>query len=173
MVKRNTRSRVGGPTGGDDAMMQAAAIADAAERPAASISDHHEQRLERMIDRLPGRLQTAIRWLRRPSLRWVRVPVGVLLIAGSFASVLPFFGLWMLPLGLALLAEDIAPLRRVRGRFLDWIERHRPHWFTSSQAESGTQASPPPSPPANSRILERALSWAMKAERWDGLANRS
>jgi len=40
------------------------------------------------------------------------------------------------PLALLLLAEDIPPLRRVRDRLLDWIERHRPHWFTSSDAES-------------------------------------
>jgi hypothetical protein len=86
------------------------------------------------MDRLPGRLQTTIRWLRRPSRRWVRVPAGVLLIIGSFASILPFFGLWMLPLGLMLLAEDLPSLRRARDRFLDWIERHRPHWFTTSDA---------------------------------------
>ena len=45
----------------------------------------------------------------------------------------------MLPLGLMLLAEDIAPLRRARDRILDWIERHRPHWFAGSDA--GQQAS--------------------------------
>jgi hypothetical protein len=38
-----------------------------------------------------------------------------------------------------LLAEDIPPLRRVRNRFLDWIERHRPHWFAGSR----TEVSPP------------------------------
>ena len=97
-------------------------------------SQHHELLLERMVDQLPGRLHT--RWLRRPGLRWVRVVAGVVLIVGSLASILPFFGIWMLPLGLVLLAEDIPPLRRVRDRLLDWIERHRPHWFTSSDAES-------------------------------------
>src|SRR5689334_19651484 len=71
-----------------------------------------ERRLERLIDRLPRRVQSAVRWLRRPSSRWVRIPAGVLLIGGSMLSMLPLFGLWMLPLGLVLLAEDIAPLRR-------------------------------------------------------------
>jgi hypothetical protein len=46
------------------------------------------------------------------------VPVGFLLIAGGF----PLFGIWLLPLGLILLAEDVAPLRRGRDRLLDWIE---------------------------------------------------
>jgi hypothetical protein len=70
---------------------------------------------------------------------------GVLLIAGSFLSILPIFGLWMLPLGLMLLAEDIAPLRRVRDRILDWIERRRPHWFTTGDAGCRTQSSTPQS----------------------------
>jgi hypothetical protein len=81
-------------------------------------------------------LRTAIRSLRRPSLRWVRFAAGVLLIAGSFLSILPVFGIWMLPLGLILLAEDIPALRRARNRLLDWIERHRPHWFHGGDAKN-------------------------------------
>lgn len=88
-----------------------------------------ERRLERLIDRLPRRLQAAVRWLRRPSSRWLRIPAGMLLIGGGLLSLLPLFGLWMLPLGLVLLAEDVAPLRRGRDRVLDWIERRRPHWL--------------------------------------------
>ena len=87
---------------------------------------HHERRLNRLIGRLPRRLQKIIHWLHRPKRRWVRIPVGLLLITGSFLSILPFFGLWMLPLGLVLLAEDIPPLRRVRDRLLARIEQHRP-----------------------------------------------
>jgi hypothetical protein len=88
--------------------------------------DLREQRLELLIDRLPRRLQSFVRWLRRPSSRWVRIPVGVLLIAGSFLSILPVFGLWMLPLGIVLLAEDIPWLRQATWRLPDWIERHWP-----------------------------------------------
>jgi hypothetical protein len=71
-----------------------------------------ERRLNLLIRRLPPRFQDTIRWLRRPSARWVRIPAGLLLIAGGVFAILPLLGLWMLPLGLVLLAEDIPPLRR-------------------------------------------------------------
>jgi hypothetical protein len=100
---------------------------------ASSTSDgaaqRRERRLERLIERLPRRLSAGIRWLRRPASRWLRIPVGLLLIGGSLLSILPLFGLWMLPLGLVLLAEDVPPLRRARDRLLDWIERRRPQWL--------------------------------------------
>jgi hypothetical protein len=87
-----------------------------------------EQRLERLIGRLPRTMQPTVRWLRRPSSRWVRVPAGVLLIIGGLLSILPLLGIWMLPLGLILLAEDIESLQRTRDRLLDLIERRYPHW---------------------------------------------
>jgi hypothetical protein len=108
---------------------------DAAKPAKDGAARRRERRLERLIEYLPRKLRAAVRWLRRPSSRWVRMIGGVLLIAGSFLSILPLFGLWMLPLGLVLLAEDIAPLRRARDRSLDWIERHRPHWFSGSDAQ--------------------------------------
>ena len=37
----------------------------------------------------------------------MRLPLGVLFILGGVLSILPIFGLWMLPLGLMLLAVDI------------------------------------------------------------------
>jgi hypothetical protein len=88
-----------------------------------------ERRLEQLIDRLPKSWRSTARWLRQPSQRWLRICTGVLLIVGSFFSILPLFGLWMLPLGLVLLAEDIQVLRRALDRILEWIERRRPHWF--------------------------------------------
>jgi hypothetical protein len=96
-----------------------------------SPSPDHERRLERLIQRLPQRAQGTLRWLRRPSSRWIRFPAGVMLILGSLLAILPIFGLWMLPLGLLLLAEDIPSLRRVSDRFLNWVERHRPGWFAA------------------------------------------
>ena len=99
-----------------------------------AVAHHHEHRLERLIDRLPNAMQAPTRWLRRPSSRWVRIPAGVLLVGGGVLSILPFLGIWMLPLGLMLLAEDLLPLRRVRGRGLDWIADHRPHWLAEANS---------------------------------------
>jgi hypothetical protein len=91
-----------------------------------------ERRLRRLLRRLPSRMQAITRWLRKPASRWARLPAGILLILGGFLAILPVFGLWMLPLGLMLLADDIPPLRRVRDRALDWLERRRPHWFAAA-----------------------------------------
>lgn len=88
-----------------------------------------ERRLERLIRRLPARVADAVRWLRRPSSRWARIPMALLFLAGGVLFILPFLGLWMLPLGLALLAEDVPPLRRRTDRVLAWIECRRPHWM--------------------------------------------
>lgn len=99
---------------------------------------HDGEHIERLIDRLPNRVQSATRWLRRPSSRWIRVPAGVLLIGGGVLSILPVFGIWMLPLGFLLLAEDVVPLQRARDRILDSVERRRPHWFAASGARSRT-----------------------------------
>ena len=92
----------------------------------------HERLLESLIDRLPNGMQATIRWLRRPSSRWARIPAGLLLIGGGVLGILPFLGFWMLPIGMILLADDMPPLRRARGRLLDLLERRRPHWFTIS-----------------------------------------
>ena len=108
--------------------------ASATATPHKVVAHSHEHRIERLIARLPHALQPAIRWLRRPSSRWVRIPTGVLLMGGGILSILPFLGIWMLPLGLLLLAEDLPPVRRVRDRVLDWIARHRPHWFAEASS---------------------------------------
>jgi hypothetical protein len=73
----------------------------------------------------------------------------VLLIIVGCLSILPFLGLWMLPLGLVLLADDMARLRRARGRALGWLARRRPHWFAAVQTrkpegEKAGDSSPPP-----------------------------
>ena len=80
-----------------------------------------DERLERLIDRLPRFLRSSIRWLRQPSMIWLRIPAGILLIAGGLLSFLPILGLWMLPLGAILLSDDFRSLRSLRTRFLDWV----------------------------------------------------
>jgi hypothetical protein len=89
----------------------------------------HDWRLEGLIAHLPKSLRGVMRWLRLPSSVWVRIPAGLLLTAGGVFSILPFLGIWMLPLGVVLLAEDVPLLRRATDKVLDWVERRRPHWF--------------------------------------------
>jgi len=102
----------------------------------ASAMSADEWRLERLIDRLPRRIRSTIRFVRQPSGRWLRIPTGLLLTAGGVLWFLPIAGLWMLPIGLALLADDVKPLRSVRSRGLDWIEHHRPHWLAHGRTRN-------------------------------------
>jgi len=89
----------------------------------------HDPRVDQLIGRLPPRLNAAVRWLRRPASAWMRRAAAMLLICGGLLGFLPILGLWMLPLGLLLLAEDVPPLKSARTRILDWVERRHPNWL--------------------------------------------
>jgi hypothetical protein len=96
-----------------------------------------ERRLRRILRRLPSRMHAITRWLRKPASRWARIPAGMLLILGGCLAVLPVFRLWMLPLGIVLLADDMPPLRRLRDRVLVWLEGRRPN--TAAGRATGTE----------------------------------
>jgi hypothetical protein len=93
-------------------------------------------RLERLISRLPKPVRSIVRYLRQPSGRWLRIPTGVLLTLAGLFGFLPIVGFWMLPTGLALLADDVQLLRSCRSRILDWVEHHRPHWLGTDLARN-------------------------------------
>ena len=63
------------------------------------------------IARLIPALRAPIKALRSARFRLIRVPLALLIIAGGMFSFLPLLGLWMLPLGLLLLAVDLPFLR--------------------------------------------------------------
>ncbi len=69
---------------------------------------------------VPESVGRQIRNLRHPNARWIRIPLGLLLILGGVFSILPLLGIWMLPLGLLLIAYDVPFLRRPVGRFTIW-----------------------------------------------------
>ena len=52
------------------------------------------------------------------------------MIAGGFLSFLPVLGVWMVPVGLAILAIDFPPVRRFQRRmtvrFGTWLHRRWP-----------------------------------------------
>lgn len=72
-------------------------------------------RLQRQFDRIQRRVPPfaaqLLERLRRPGARWIRIPLGLLLVLGGIFSFLPVLGLWMLPLGLLLLALDLVFLQ--------------------------------------------------------------
>jgi hypothetical protein len=94
-----------------------------------------DPRLDKLVDRMPARVGDTVSYLLKPSSRWVRIPSGALLVVGGVLSFLPLLGVWMLPLGLALLAEDVPALRTSRSKVFDWIERKKPHWLDPSAAK--------------------------------------
>ncbi|WP_369724684.1 hypothetical protein AB8Z38_10035 [Bradyrhizobium sp. LLZ17] len=94
-----------------------------------------DPRLDALVHRLPPRVAGAVTYLLKPSSRWVRIPSGALLVVGGVLSFLPVLGIWMLPLGLALLAEDVPALRSSRSKVFDWIERRKPHWLDPSASQ--------------------------------------
>ncbi|WP_082490877.1 hypothetical protein [Aureimonas sp. Leaf454] len=67
--------------------------------------------------RLRGRmLEVFGRRVELPRSRYKRMVIGGLFILGGCLSILPIFGIWMLPLGLLILSIDIALVRRWRRR---------------------------------------------------------
>ena len=87
----------------------------------------HQMELDRRFDwfeqKLPERPARIVNWLRRPSSRPVRIPLALVLMLGGLLSFLPVFGLWMIPLGLLLFAQDVPVLQPPLIRVLAWIER--------------------------------------------------
>lgn len=74
------------------------------------------QRLILIVDRW-------VRWADAKLPRGLRSLLGLVLIVAGLFGFLPILGFWMSPLGAALIALDVPPLRR---RLLAWLGRHRP-----------------------------------------------
>jgi hypothetical protein len=90
--------------------------------------DDAEARLEQAYDRLeqhaPDRLARALRWVRNPRGKWIRLPLGILFIAaGLLGPFVPLLGIEFIPLGLLLIAQDLPPLRRPVAAMTLWLER--------------------------------------------------
>jgi hypothetical protein len=93
-----------------------------------------ERRLDRLITKLPPRLCRLVQWTRDPKRIWLRLPLGVVFFLGGFLAILPIFGMWMIPLGLILLAEDVPPARRAIYRLINWTAKRKPRWFGEQPA---------------------------------------
>jgi hypothetical protein len=100
-----------------------------------SLSEHQKE-LDRHFawfeSKLPPRPAKFVGWVRKPSSIYARVPIAILLVAGGFLSFLPVLGLWMLPLGLLLFAQDVPPLQKPMAHGLGWVERK---WLERERAK--------------------------------------
>ena len=81
----------------------------------------------RLLRALPRPVQRSYTWMVQPQAKWVRLPLGCVLIAGGMLGFLPVLGFWMLPVGALLIGEDIPPVRRVTLRVLGKAM----HWWDS------------------------------------------
>lgn len=101
-----------------------------------TVIDHNKRRLNLHLDRwqgkLPGWARRCMRWLRKPSSRWLRIPIGLLLVAGGLLGFLPVLGFWMIFPGLLLLALDVPflrlPMRVLIVRARRWSRHLRQRW---------------------------------------------
>ena len=100
------------------------------------MSEYYKSEIDRHFAwfeaRLPQRPARFVGWLRQPSSRFARIPLALLLIVGGIFSFLPVLGLWMLPLGLLLFAQDVPILQRPLAQMLGWVERK---WIERERAK--------------------------------------
>jgi len=73
--------------------------------------------------RVPARVSEFICWLRKPSSFAARLAVAALFILGGIFSFLPVLGIWMLPLGFLLIAQDVPSLQKPLVTVLAWTEK--------------------------------------------------
>lgn len=99
-------------------------------------------RLNRQFDRI-GRAVPAtsgfLGWIRQPGSRWVRIPLGIVMILGGVFSFLPILGIWMLPLGLFLIALDLPFLQGPLNRLSFWAQRKWANWQRGRKAKRDAQ----------------------------------
>lgn len=102
------------------------------------------RRLDRLYDRIARRVPITsgfIGWVRQPALIFIRLPLGLILVFGGVLSFLPILGVWMLPLGLMLLAIDFRPLQGPIGcailRLWRWWDLRRMRKRREAAARAG------------------------------------
>ncbi|MDB5942422.1 MAG: hypothetical protein JWQ13_1988 [Ramlibacter sp.] len=90
--------------------------------------DEAQDKLDRAYQALeehaPDSLARALRWLRNPQGRWIRLPLGiVLVIAGLLGPLVPVLGIELIPISLLLIAQDFPPLREPVAQMTLRLER--------------------------------------------------
>src|SRR6188768_2566337 len=82
----------------------------------------HKPDLDKELDRLQARMPDGVsrfmQKVRSPAVKPYRIPAGIALTAGGIVGFLPILGFWMVPLGLAVLAQDVPVMRPPLARLL-------------------------------------------------------
>lgn len=82
-----------------------------------------DQAYDALEQEVPDKVARAIGWLRDPKGKWVRIPLGLVLIVANLAGpIVPFLGIEFVPLGLLLIAQDVPPLRKPVAKATLWLE---------------------------------------------------
>jgi hypothetical protein len=82
-----------------------------------------DEELDRLERRLPNGAARVVRKARSPAVAPYRLPVGVVLTVGGVLGFMPILGFWMVPLGLAVMAQDVPVMRRPTARLVAAINR--------------------------------------------------
>lgn len=80
--------------------------------------------LDRLQERMPHPVARVMKKVRSPEAKPYRIPIGVVLTAGGVVGFLPILGFWMVPLGLAVIAQDVPVMRPPLARGIAWINRN-------------------------------------------------
>jgi hypothetical protein len=104
------------------------------------MSTEGQRELDKAFDGLErlasGRVARAIRWLRSPQSKWVRIPLGIVfIVAALLGPILPVVGLELLPIGLMLVAQDVPFLKKPVARMMLWLERKWSSWKKRREAK--------------------------------------
>jgi len=135
------------------------------QHPAVLHQRKFDRLLARLQARLPDRAGRAMAWLISPAASLLRLPLAVLFIIGGIFSFLPVLGVWMLPLGVLLIAVDVALVRRWVVKSWPWVEsrwrlrsrRRRRRWRRplADAAQGSAGATPPPTRATSSAQMSR------------------
>ena len=82
-----------------------------------------DEELNRLLRHVPTWARRVMKSASKENAAWLRIPLAIGLMIGGLLGFLPVLGLWMLPLGLALVAIDLQFLRGPLARFLAFINR--------------------------------------------------
>ena len=90
-----------------------------------TLTPDFREEMDRFQNHIPTWAADNLKRLRGERAIWVRVPAGVALVGSGVLGFLPLpiVSIWMLPVGLALLAHDIPTMRTPMARLLHFTNR--------------------------------------------------